>query len=688
MSPLNGMNKDNNASLLLGNLALRFGMISEQQLQSAITLYQEKIDQGQQTLFGQVLIEINAISPSKLRFLLLSQKMKNLRSKDLQFGKLAVSNGFVTDDQVKEALDEQKRVFMAEMRSLLLGDILINKEYMTIAQRDSILAIQERAAPANEEAARPEENTATEAEKAFSIAFSDDNTEATLRLNSPVKQDEALDIIYQLLAQKKISHGIKDEAAILEYIQQANEPGAAMTIAEGEPPRPGKDAYINYYFDTDPLKTGSLRQGGQFDFKDRGEIPQVKEGEQLAELIPADPGTPGMDVFGHSLAAPEALELEIEHGKGVKLSGDRRIATADCAGSPSVNHKGTLFVFPLYLIDGDIGYETGHVNFEGDIQVKGCVQNDFSVKGGRLTTSEINAATIEIEGDVLVLGGIIGAHIKAGGNLKACYIHEATLEIGGDIIIQKEIMDSEVLAGGAILSERCTILSSSITARHGITAGDIGSDAAKPSSLTIGSDKLLQVKIEEKDKLIKEKQDEQDILTLQITRNNEQSDQLGIEIGKFAQTQDLSQVKLRELNERKSALGASGSQDEIDKINAEIHQHTENAANAEKKLAQLFDHQDQLAAKNQAIQEKTNALQAIIGDAELERDSLRQQQEQQDSHAAVTVTGTLYPHNKIIGPHASLVAKNSLSKLVIREEEVPSSGQKRKWKMATTKYIP
>ena len=47
-------------------------------------------------------------------------------------------------------------------------------------------------------------------------------------------------------------------------------------MAKGVLPQRGKDAQINFFFDRDPLKMGKIKDGGVIDFKEKGDIPQVK----------------------------------------------------------------------------------------------------------------------------------------------------------------------------------------------------------------------------------------------------------------------------------------------------------------------------------------------------------------------------------------------------------------------------
>jgi len=56
-----------------------------------------------------------------------------------RFGQTAVERGFITPEQLKEALAEQVDDDLARKRHRLLGDILLEKNFMTADQIESVL---------------------------------------------------------------------------------------------------------------------------------------------------------------------------------------------------------------------------------------------------------------------------------------------------------------------------------------------------------------------------------------------------------------------------------------------------------------------------------------------------------------------------------------------------------------------
>jgi uncharacterized protein (DUF342 family) len=147
---------------------------------------------------------------------------------------------------------------------------------------------------------------------------------------------------------------------------------------------------------------------------------------------------------------------------------------------------------PTLHIQGDISLETGHVEFDGHIEVAGAVEKGYRVKGGSLRANEIRDAQIDIAGDITATNGIFGATIRSGGNLKAGHIHNSDIILAGDMAVEKEIIESKIEANGRCLINDGIIISSTISAKMGITAMDIGTEASKSSELIVGIDQQME----------------------------------------------------------------------------------------------------------------------------------------------------------------------------------------------------
>ena len=119
--------------------------------------------------------------------------------------------------------------------------------------------------------------------------------------------------------------------------------------------------------------------------------------------------------------------MTLKSGKGTALSEDGRQVVATTDGQPKLKSNGAVEVQSLLTINGDIGLETGHVEFEGTVDVRGAVNSGYRVKCKDLRAKEIQAATIEVSGNLSTSSGIYGSNLKIGGMLKARHINNCTI---------------------------------------------------------------------------------------------------------------------------------------------------------------------------------------------------------------------------------------------------------------------
>jgi len=458
--------------LVIGKLAVKYKFVGDKQLQQALYIQEEGKRVGQKLLLGEVLVVNGMISQAQLDFLISVQKMLEARKLDGKFGTIAVKNGFTTRDEIDSALQEQNNIFKETKTIKLIGDILVESKVLTENQRDAILKTQKRfekiISVEQKSTDVSDGNGQTRTDVEFNLTVSEDKLNAFISVNGKGSGTITLDTIKKFLQRKEIEYGIVDDAQIEEYLKNIDSKKEPLKIAEGKPPESGKDAYIKYCFETDPLKVGAIKNGGAIDFKDRGDIPHVKEGDVIVEKIPVLEGRPGKDVYGSPIPPKKYYDTKLKNGKGTKISDDRLKIIAKIEGIPEISAMGKVYVSPQLKISGDIGLKTGHVDFEGKIEVSQAIQNGFRVTGNSLTANEILKAEIDMTGDIVVYGGIMGATIKTGGNIRAMHIRDSRIEAYGDVVVEKELIDSKVDTSGACIVNSGSILSSTVAAKKGI----------------------------------------------------------------------------------------------------------------------------------------------------------------------------------------------------------------------------
>jgi uncharacterized protein (DUF342 family) len=596
-------------------------------------------------------------------------------SEDTRFGAIAIQQGWATAEQIEQALRDQKRILHEKQSVALIGDILVNAGILEAEKRDTIIKIQKKLRYQegdNAAAAKPQSKSQPETEPepvetGFILAVSDDKLEALIYPTDPPPSNTTPAEFLEFLSKKGIVHGIAPENLIQEYLSKQPLPKKPWRVAVGKSPGPTRDERVIYHFDDDPLRVGTVKQGGHIDFRDRGEIPQVKAGDLIAEKKEGHQGSPGIDVFGKEIPAPKPKPAKLPSGPGVERSEDGEKVHAKIGGRPSISPDGKISIHPELRINGDVGLETGHIEFDGRVDVEGAVQEGFRVKSASLSAAELLDCEVEVTGDLVVAGGIMGAKVQVGGHLRAMYIHRSKIEVVGDVMAESEIYHSDIASSGLVKVDKGKILYSNISANKGIETVDVGSEASQPSTLSIGVDVALRKAIEEFKENTRGKKEESDRLREIVNEMMPELERLEEMIEEQVQIRDtaLQQqhalvTKIKEtkgMTDQKLLLKARKT---IEHLKETIGLANEQLEKLEVKRKNLVDkmvqHEDVIRKHFEEMESMKEELNAL---AEWSR--------KQAGNPVLQVSGTIYPGNKVRGVNASITFKEPLEHTVVKE---------------------
>jgi len=367
---------------------------------------------------------------------------------------ICIKKEFASKEQLDRALREQQEIFQKTNSHMSIAEILVTLEIITEAQKEAILFPKKERKPEPESLPpqEPLEPETVEEDKiepisapAFHFAATWDRMEAYLHPNEQNDgQTPTLTELKAAMEAQGIVHGLVSDEEILGHLSSGWPPEEPLRIAEGTPPQPGVDARVEVHFETELIKAGVIDEEDRIDFKDRGEIPQVKEGDLMAVKIPIQEGLPGRDVYAGEVPPPKPRDVELQCGEGTELSEDGLRIFARQAGRPVVYRETLFSVIPDLRIRGDVGIETGHIVFDGNIEIEGSIHDGFRVIGKNLSVEEIGKAKVKMNGNIEARGGIIGAEIQAEGIVKSTHIHNSKLDVSGDVVVQREIYDSTI----------------------------------------------------------------------------------------------------------------------------------------------------------------------------------------------------------------------------------------------------
>jgi uncharacterized protein (DUF342 family) len=243
------------------------------------------------------------------------------------------------------------------------------------------------------------------------------------------------------------------------------------------------------------LDSDSLR----VDYREATPFVLVKKNEVLARLIPKRGGTEGRTVRGRTLPHLTVKVSKLTAGKNTRLEGDRVLAELD---GRFQRGRDSFWVNEVLEIDGDVDYRTGHIDFPGDVVIKGEIKAGFRVhSGGSVYCSKtMDASEVTSRGDLIVAYGLLGrkkGKVRVGGDVRVKFIENCYVEAGGSISVGVGILNSAVYSLNKVeLGKKGIIVGGSVYAQNGVSASQLGTGMGPRTEIYCGLDYSVEQKLE------------------------------------------------------------------------------------------------------------------------------------------------------------------------------------------------
>ena len=311
--------------------------------------------------------------------------------------------------------------------------------------------------------------------------------------------DLSVETYLSFLRNNRVIYGVKEE--FLRSFADRPVYKEKVVVAEGIKGEDGRDAYIQYNFETDQGKI-RLKEGnnGRIDFKELNIIKNVVENQPLAKKMPPAQGISGRTVTGKALPARNGRDIPLPLGKNVHLGDDEATIIADINGQVVIA-AGKINVEPIYTVQGGVDLKTGNIIFLGTVVINGNVEDGFSVKaaGNIEVNGTVGKADLDAEGDIIVHHGITGKSagtVKAGRSIWARFIENTMVEAGNMVVVSDGIINSQVDALKRIIcrGKRANIVGGRLRASEEINAKILGSP-------TSGTETICEVGLDPKRKI-------------------------------------------------------------------------------------------------------------------------------------------------------------------------------------------
>jgi len=292
-------------------------------------------------------------------------------------------------------------------------------------------------------------------------------------------------------------------------------------IASGLPPVKGTEPEVIILVDL-ARGVGEVRKDGSIDFRGTNFEPNIHLGQEIAQLIPGMAGVDGRNVRGDTIECKVGPEVKFKPGAAVRVETDEdgiEHYYSEIGGSLKLTTREVAVVETL-IIDRNVGFDTGNLEFKGEVIVKGSIGQGFTVKasGDVVVFGTVeDAAAIASGGNISVGRGISGrkTRVVAIGDIRTQFVHDAEIRCRGNIVIGDYVHQATLRTDGKILVNKGSgrragsIVGGRVWSMKGIECHTGGSPSSATTQLAAGIDPdqarnldLLSRKIDESNRHI------------------------------------------------------------------------------------------------------------------------------------------------------------------------------------------
>lgn len=354
-----------------------------------------------------------------------------------------------------------------------------------------------------------EKRTTMPERECYKLTLTPDNMKAYVRFYAPSfgGGEMTADELIKDLELGGIRYGILKDAIQLCFARK-REYCKDTLVAEGLEPVHGKDAYIEYYFNTDKKAKPSLKEDGSVDFFQLNVVQHCDKGDVLAKLIPADSGKYGMNLLGVRLKPRDVKKATLKYGNNIEISEDNTTLTSMVNGHVELI-EGSVFVSDVLIVE-NVDTATGNIDYEGSVQINGNVCTNFQVKakGDIEVRGVVEGAFLEAGDNIIIARGMNGmgkGTLKAGGNIVAKFLQSVNAQADG-YIASESILHSTIMAGTEVNVDgrKGFITGGRVSAVNCINVKTLGSSMGADTLVEVGSDPTLAVRLQELMKKVEE----------------------------------------------------------------------------------------------------------------------------------------------------------------------------------------
>lgn len=507
--------KENRTSKKIGDILVEKRAMSQAD-KTAILLTQDRI---QDDLLEQAIYDIAATEMEQVTI-------------NKRFGAIAVKYGFISIEQLNQALRIQRKGAESKKKKRYLGEIL--QELFHLTEEDILFILKtqqqiEKERLSLEKAVtlyKSEINSNKRFNELFEFTFSADKMSAFIHRKKESFEKMKSGHFHNWLKLNGIRFGLASNAMIKAFLSDS-EIGDRLKIAKGQPSTPQTDETVQFHFQ---IKSSTDNDGNGQKTAPSKTKRQVKKGTIIAKISPHKRGKPGTNVMGHPVFPPEPRMHILMCGKGVIKKGGYFIAGQD--GIPVLSNERTLFIEPCNqiretrVLTGHIEVDTKEAYNDVNLKVEGNIGTGGAVACHHLSISGNVTGRVDAAGNINIKGQI-------GEN--ESYIdtsnYRTMIISGANLKASKDIIQAEIVASQSVIAPGANVYSSQIHAMETIVLNTVHSSPEHPSILEIGH--IPNFKADAVNRLIDQK-----ITVLRALQKQDELDELALKLQNYLNAQD------------------------------------------------------------------------------------------------------------------------------------------------------
>ncbi len=321
------------------------------------------------------------------------------------------------------------------------------------------------------------------------IRLDEDGCQAIATIYPPSGKDgEAVEYaeVVEKLKSMGVTAGYREQAISVAVRQCAvkSEIAYNVIVAQGTLPQPGQDAKVRYHLPVEDLSAPvpKRRDGsGMVDWFALDSRNMVKAEQELAIIMPAQPGTPG-----RTLTTP-VRNVPPRPGKPAALNAGNHIRCSDDGLRLFAAQDGFVCLRNEQLVLHAFRRVT-------EAALKGCLH----FPAGAVFASDVFNTEVQTQGVIAIGGAAGGAYLRSKGDILVHSAEDCRIIATGNVFVVEGLRNCDVTAYGKIcLLGGAAAVGGILRGRLGIEAGSLGSEAMEEIHVETGMDAYAPHRISE-----------------------------------------------------------------------------------------------------------------------------------------------------------------------------------------------